>query len=760
MLLLSLLCLRFASAGGTAENILLIINPTDPDSLYVGNYYKNARGIPDENVLYLSSDSPNYGTFVNDQVAALLGTIDNRDLMDHIDYVVLAPGVPYRISASNLISDGCAAVHNFAVDSSYGMAFLTDQILGGWVSTARNGYADTSGSAGIAFDSEIGWMNGQPSEDPSAQHMFIAGLLGYTGDLGNTVPEIIAMIDRSVAVEGTFPGGTFYFMETNDPARSGPREQFFDRAVSMIISDGGMAEHLCCNPLPVGRHDALGIMTGIATLDFANADMTILPGAFCDHLTSFAGNFGTTSQTKMSRWIANGASGTWGTVEEPCNYAGKFPHAFTHVQYFRGMSLGESVMRDIGFVPFQGLFLGDPMTRPYTHIPSVDLAGVPGNGASGIVVLTPSATTTHPTAQIASHDLLVDGRLYGSVVDGEAFGFDTTRFDDGWHELRVISYDDDSIKDAGRWIGSIDINNHGESAVISQIDPVVGDLATAFTVNASVNANGHAITEIDLVHNGRVVASSADVNLPMVVHGRMLGAGVSTLRVVARLSDGSVISSAPAMIDISTNAGAPIGDIPVAFDYTKRVIRGDTVVVELPATADDSGKVLSYNLLSSPAQGSVHTPGDSAQSYRIVTINPDASGSDQMTFEVSDGVNTSNVATVTLQYQACIFGDLTLDVGPLFVGQTGVFTVTCGYPNDLTYLVYSLKGTGSTPVPALNVTLDLRQPKLADQPMMTDSDGSVVWNLTIPNVQTPKRVFFQAMQRSVTSNWLYRDITN
>ena len=42
-------------AGGGAENVLLLIDPLSADSKYVGNYYKQARNIPDRNVLYLTA---------------------------------------------------------------------------------------------------------------------------------------------------------------------------------------------------------------------------------------------------------------------------------------------------------------------------------------------------------------------------------------------------------------------------------------------------------------------------------------------------------------------------------------------------------------------------------------------------------------------------------------------------------------------------------------------------------------------------------
>jgi hypothetical protein len=42
-----------ALAGGSPENVLIIVNPGSAESMYVADYYKNARNIPDANVLYL-----------------------------------------------------------------------------------------------------------------------------------------------------------------------------------------------------------------------------------------------------------------------------------------------------------------------------------------------------------------------------------------------------------------------------------------------------------------------------------------------------------------------------------------------------------------------------------------------------------------------------------------------------------------------------------------------------------------------------------
>lgn len=96
--------------------------------------------------------------------------------------------------------------------------------------------------------------------------------------------------------------------------------------------------------------------------------------------------------------------------------------------------------------------------------------------------------------------------------------------------------------------------------------------------------------------------------------------------------------------------------------------------------------------------------------------------------------------------------DLTLNIGPLVGGQNGQFDVTDGRPNELTYLVYSLAGLGNTYVPALDVTLDLRNPKLATDATATDANGDVSWTLPVPPAASGRTVWFQAAQFQDTSN--------
>jgi len=686
-----------ARAGGTPEHALIIIDPKRPDANYIGNYYRAVRNVPASNVLYMDPGAPNFATFVSRNLDALFGELESRGIEDHVDYILVAPSDSFFVSAQGLVSDTCSPVNRFSMSGVYTMAFVANEVLGGTFDSGETNRYYRSSPATYYFDSSLAYYRGQPDTVPDARRYFIGCSLGYTGERGNTVQDLVTMIDRSAAADGTHPAGTFYFMETTDVARSGPRDSFYPTAVQLITNDGGMAEHMMA-VLPTPRFDVLGIMTGWATPSIDQANMTILPGAFCDHLTSWAATFDVSSQIKMSRWIAKGASGTWGTVEEPCNYPGKFPHARLHVYYFRGASLGEAALRSAGFTPFQGLLYGDPLTRPFTHIPAVDVADAPTGPVSGVIQLTPSATTTLPGASILSFELLIDGVLHSTALPGTQFTVNTADLSDGWHDLRVLAYDDTVNRATGRFVGDLVVNNRGRSAGVTPMT-TSGDLATPLHFDLTSTEGGAA--ELRLVQNGRVVAAAAGGSASLDVFGLTLGAGRPIVQAEALFADGERVRSAPLELDITFANGTPVGAAPVAFSYTKKLTPGTPALVELPAAFDDAGVTLSYEVVSSPAQATVE-PG-STSAFRLVRPDASATGSDTMTFRTTGGPGPSNVATITLVYSSCV-GDLDGN-GIIELADLTIVLANFGTLSGATYEQGDLDGDGDVDLADLSMIL-------------------------------------------------------
>ncbi len=629
-------------AGGSPEKTLIIIDPTNPTSLYLGNYYKNARGIPDSNVLYIHPNAANFAAFNEQNIPALLGSMDHADIDDHIDLIVVAPGNSFFINAPGLVTDGCSPVRRFSISGAYTMSFIADEILAGVPITTSNRYMRPT--EGRAFSSSITYLGGSPSGSPSARRYLLGSMLGYTGQRGNTITELIDMIDRSVGVDGTFPAGTFYFMETNDVLRSGPRDGLFDGAVAAIQALGGDAVHLQGILPPNGSHDCLGIMTGIAEMGIDNADITILPGAICDHLTSYAATFDTSAQEKLSRWIANGASGSWGAVEEPCNYSQKFPHPRTHAQYFEGLSLGEALLRGAVFVPFQMLLYGDPLTRPFAHLPDVAITNLPIDPITeDAVVLTYTGTTTHPDATVSDYELFIDGEKVAEITDGQPLVLLTVQLADGWHELRLLGRDSTLIESAGAFVAPITIDRNGHSASIGS-DLTTGDLATEFSFDCSADAAG--AVELRLIQNGRVLAASPDCDATFTVFGATLGAGISRVQAEALMYDGSVVRSEPIELDIAFTGTANVP--PIASELTKRVLIDEAIAIELPVSSPNPD-TLEYIILQQPTQATLL--GDGHAGYVILDPDPGATGTDTIVFQVESPDGLSEPTTVTILYE-------------------------------------------------------------------------------------------------------------
>jgi len=261
---------------------------------------------------------------------------------------------------------------------------------------------------------------------------------------------------------------------------------------------------------------------------------------------------------------------------------------------------------------------------------------------SGVITLTPTATTTSPTANIAAFDLLIDGALHSSVGVAQTFTVDTRALDEGEHDLRVLARDDSTVKATGRWVGSLDVSNLGAPIALA-VTPATGDRAQAFQFTVS-GANVVA-RETRLVQNGRVVAAAAGSNSTLSVFGHNLGAGQSRVRAEMILASGRVVRSAPVSVDVDATGGGT-GASPVAFDHVAIVDSPSAFVVELPAAYDCDPALATYTVLSSPVHASVVGAGP----YRFVTPAAGARGSETMTFQVTTPGGSSNVARVELVY--------------------------------------------------------------------------------------------------------------
>jgi len=161
----------------------------------------------------------------------------------------------------------------------------------------------------------------------------------------------------------TDPSGTVFMVKTEDEARSGPREASMDRAPSELSSE--IAISVLKAQTLSGQPDVMGYQTGLATLK--NLDtLRFLPGAYADHLTSFGGAIADERhQTPITALIRAGATASFGTVREPCNFSGKFPDPTRMLaNYLHGDSILEAYWKSVDMMT-EGLLIGEPLARPF-----------------------------------------------------------------------------------------------------------------------------------------------------------------------------------------------------------------------------------------------------------------------------------------------------------------------------------------------------------------------------------------------------------
>jgi len=174
-----------------------------------------------------------------------------------------------------------------------------------------------------------------------------------------------AVIDRGVAADGSRPRGTVYLVRTQDTARNVRASTYADTAASLA---GRLVVRELTTPVTAIPDPAIAYFTGVAQVEELDR-LRFLPGAVADHLTSTAGAFATSHQMLVTEWLRQGATASYGNVTEPCAHPEKFPNpAVLLDHYLRGDTVLEAYWKSV-LMPGQGLFVGEPLARPFAARP-------------------------------------------------------------------------------------------------------------------------------------------------------------------------------------------------------------------------------------------------------------------------------------------------------------------------------------------------------------------------------------------------------
>ncbi len=412
------------------HELLVLANGREPDSLEIAKAYVRLRKIPEDNLVVLDIPLPKEGSrlaitpedFTKYIWTPTIESMRTRGIDEHILAWVYSTHMPIRTRSRPTVSiQGLTFLRNhMPAPQEAGNATYVSPLFAGPETPNSNGYGPKS------FDAAKQFLR----DEMPLPNM----TLGYVGERGNTKAEVLNCLKTGLWADGTHPEGTVYYV-TNSNVRSLCRQWQFGSAVRGLHADGMKASIV--SKFPEGKKDVMGLMMGTAQVDTSKVGK-FLPGAMAEHLTSFAAVFDSQHQTKMSRWIVEGATATAGTICEPMSNWRKFPNARFFNHYAYGCTVIESFYQSIR-CPLQIMLVGDPLAAPWSPKPSIKLTitGV----RNGELVLEPRRIDlrlkTKPGMRFSKFVYLVDGRQKGS---GDNFTLDPTGLEPGEHKLRAVAY--------------------------------------------------------------------------------------------------------------------------------------------------------------------------------------------------------------------------------------------------------------------------------------------------------------------------------
>jgi len=419
------------------HEIVLIENGLSEESWALASAYARLRGVPEANRISVDLAPPGDGrydltpeAFTERIWEPVNRAIRERGLEGHILAWVYSAGFPVLVTTRPAMSlTGLTWVRNRPPPAE-------EVEKGSWNSPLFAGPARPGAAISGTRTLDVA-RDGLGDEMPLPSMM-----LGYIGAFGNTREEVLrTWHDPPPRAR---PDAAIWFV-TNSDIRSVCRDWQFAGAAKELQALGVPVR--IAAEWPARGQPLLGLMTGRVTVD--PQSLTLSPGAIGDHLTSFAGAFEETGQTRIDAWIRAGACAAAGTVTEPMSIAAKFPNGRLYVHLARGVTVLEAYALAVK-CPLQLLILGDPLAAPWSGGPAaVRIDGLKAGAALDAPARIRLESDSRFGPIFTRHLFLVDGVPLGKRAAAAEVVLDPARLAPGRHLLRGVGYGAGTIRRQG-----------------------------------------------------------------------------------------------------------------------------------------------------------------------------------------------------------------------------------------------------------------------------------------------------------------------
>jgi uncharacterized protein (TIGR03790 family) len=418
--------------------ILIVVNGQSPMSVAIGEYYRQRRNVPAANVVTLNVPivDPNLGnnpqqtithaSFETNIRTPIQTFLTTNGLVDQIEYIVIASGVPHRVTPSSTTPANCELSYaqylrdcgRASVDAELAVLFSTLPGAGGIGQNgeARNPYFDSA----TPFAS---WRDANPS---APLKYLVARLAGFQTpvDAETGIPsDVKALIDRG---QGTATPGPVLIDQ--DPSQSlglrASNRVWLDAAADALVEVGATVQNDATNTFVSNATGLVGYASWGSNDDadpgapfYGLIGGATYPGSFgvrsiaADLVSTSARTFvtpATFGQSLSADLVKLGAAGVTGAAWEPFAVGlARAPILFRN--YFTGTRAIEAYYRSVPYLSWMTVWIGDPlMLAPSLHLPTADRDG------DGI------ADPSDNCLDLANPDQRdTDGDDYGNLCDGD-----------------------------------------------------------------------------------------------------------------------------------------------------------------------------------------------------------------------------------------------------------------------------------------------------------------------------------------------------
>lgn len=376
-----------------ASLTIVVANAEDHDSVAIAREYQAARGIPESNLVFLSTseaDSVSRAEFVSTIWNPLRRTLLERGIFEgdslartdivgreqlrltnaRIRYLVLCRGVPFRIREMDQLNDSSLfpkglATREGAEEDDDPLARIPDQL--------RKNYASVDSELALLLHESAPLTGFLPNplfrRMPSPTDAAVVRVTRLDGPTPQSVTRLIRQTLRAEQIglrgrayfdlarrRGTYAVGDQWISRAADLAREADFDVTIDEAPALMGTDA--------------RFDAPAIYFGWYSSRvggvFELPGLAFPPGAIAAHLhSSSAARLRNANQGWVGPLIAAGVTATVGNVHEP--YLEQTHHFDVLLEaLLGGMNFGDAAYAALPSLSWQTVAIGDPLYEPFT----------------------------------------------------------------------------------------------------------------------------------------------------------------------------------------------------------------------------------------------------------------------------------------------------------------------------------------------------------------------------------------------------------